>query len=386
MILLAWIWGIIVFVQGAGYLIYSVSMLSKFKKTFKEFDKEVETPLPDYPGITILTAVRGTSMPLENGLTCLMHQNYPGPMELVIAVEDSEDPGYAAAKKILDAAQQKIEVKWVLDFKAEGGNPRTAKLAYASRYAKYDWIYWLAPDTYSDSSHIRKMMHKTKADPNRYCSALPVQVGGSTLGALFETVPLVWEVPMFGLLNQKIKRPFVYGGSILFHIDLLKKSGGFGPILNYLTEEVPMTDSFSRVGGVGDVVPSLVWVGQDRQSMAGFYERKLRWAMIGRFHHKTVFWLGFAYSVMWLPLLWVLTGQTAFLNLLAAYLILKVLVVYRYHSLLEIPRWQWKWSVLMIPYEFICFAFCVHALFRRRLNWAGDIMLVNSQGVVTREV
>lgn len=385
MISIAWIWGMFVFLQNTTYLIFSVAMLSKFKKTFQNFENEIQAPLKEYPGISILTSVRGTSMPLEEGLSCLMKQDYPGPMELIIAVEDSKDPGYALAKQILDSAPHRMEIKWVLDFKPVGGNPRTAKMAYAAKYAQHEWIYWLAADTHSSFDHIRKMMHKTKADPNTYASAIPVQTGGSTLGALFETIPLVWEIPMFGLLNKIMKKPFVYGGSILFHMSLLKKAGGFEPILNYLTEEVPMTDGFTKVGGKGEIVPSLVWVRQDKQSLWGFYERKLRWAMIGRFHHPQLYYMGFVYSVMWLPIIWAITGNPIFLQMLGIFLIVKALVVYSYHAILGLPRWQWKWSVLMIPYEFICFTFCVDALFRKRVNWAGDVMRVDSTGFVTRE-
>lgn len=382
----AWIYGIFIFTQNTLHLLYTVTLLNKFKKTLKTFDEEVKKPLESYPPISIVTSIRGTSMPLEEGLTCLMQQDYPGELELIVAIEDSGDPAYGIAKEVLSKIPHRMEVKWITDFKAEGGNPRMAKLAYGAKFAKHKWIYILATDTFSDASHLRKMMHKTKLDKKVYVSSIPIQFGTSTLGAILETIPMVWEIPMYGLMCDKVKRPFIYGGSILFHMDLMQEAGGFGPILNYLTEEVPMSDAFTRVGGRFELVPSLMWVRQEKQTVAGFYERKLRWAMIGRFHHPQLFFLGFVFSPLWLIVFWLLSGNPIFLSMLGVFLTVKSLVVYLYHILLGLPRAQAKWSLIMFPYEFISFTFCVHALFRKRLNWAGDIMLVNSHGVVTREV
>lgn len=386
MILIAWFYGLVIFVQNTAHVIFSISMLNRFKKSFHNFSEEIKKPLPHYPPISIVTSIRGTGMPLEEGLTCLMKQDYPGELELIIAIEDSRDPAYGLAKKVLESVPHRMEVKWITDFKPVGGNPRTAKMAYAAQFAKYEWLYWLATDTFSDPDHLRKMMHKTNLDTKTYVSSLPIQYGASTLGAIFETVPMVWEIPMYGLLCNQMKKPFVYGGSILFHTGLLKDSGGFEPVLNYLTEEVPMTDNFTKVGGKCELVPAFVWVRQDKQTLAGFYERKVRWAMIGRFHHKLLFFLGFVYSPMWLILFWAITANPMFLYMLGVYMLVKTLVVYSYHSILGLPRTQWKWSLIMPIYEFVSMVYCVHALFRKKVNWAGDIMLVDSTGYVTREV
>lgn len=386
MILIIWIYGIIVFVQNTAYLIYSVSMLTKFKKTFLPFKEEIKKPLAEYPPISIVTSIRGTSMPLEEGLTCLMKQDYPGELELIIAIEDSRDPAYALANEVLAKVPHRMEVKWITDFKPVGGNPRTAKMAHAANFAKYDWLYWLATDTFSDPDHLRKMMHKTNLSQKTYVSSIPIQFGSDSVGAAFETIPLVWEIPMYALLLQKLKKPFVYGGSILFHKKLLESAGGFAPVMNYLTEEVPMSDNFTKVGGQSEIVPAFVWVRQDKQTLNGFYERKVRWAMIGRFHHRALFLLGFIYSAMWLALFWAVTGDFAFGYMLGIYLFVKTLVVYNYHTLLGLPRQQAKWAILIPVYEFVAFVYCVHAIFRKKVNWAGDIMRVDSSGLVTREV
>lgn len=381
----AWIYGLLVLFLNIVYPLISVLMLIKFKRTFSPFDQEIKKPLSHYPGITVLTSIRGDLTPLDKGLSSLMEQDYPGPMELIIAIESSKDPGYNLAKKTLEGIPHRMAVKWITDFKPEGGNPRTAKLAYASKYAKYDWIYWLAVDTYTKKDHVRKLMHKAGGNPDNYVSALPVHTGGKTVGALFENIPLVWEVLMSGLLNRTLKKPFVYGGNILFHMSLLERAGGFGPILDYLTEEVPMTSSFSKAGGKGAIAPSFVWASNGTKTFSEFYNRKVRWAMIGKFHHKKLFVSAFLFTIMWMPIIFLLTGNPLFLYSFGIYLFLKVLVVYAYHLILGLPKWQSKWSVIMVPYEFICFAYCVHALFKKRVIWAGDVMRVDPSGAVKRE-
>ena len=374
-----------VFLQTTAFNIYSVFMLASFMKRIRRYRAKPQR-LSHYPGISVITSIRGLSSSLENGLRGIVEQDYPGPIEFVIAIENRNDAAYSAARKILAKRPQHIEVKWITDFVATGGNPRTAKMAYAAQYAKYPWIYWLAADTFERQDHLRIMMEKTRLDFKTYVSALPIHFGGKTLGALLETVPLLWEVPMFALLCEKLKRPFVYGGSILFHMRLLQESGGFAPILNYLTEEVPLSDSFSKVGGKCQLAPSLVWVRQDEQSVAAFYQRKVRWAMIGKYHHRELFYSGFVFSSMWMPVAWFVTGNPLYLGLLVAFLGIKSVVILSYQVMLAIPQRQWKWSLLIFPYEFINFVYCVHALFKREVNWAGDVMDVSASGLVTRRV
>lgn len=384
-VLFAWFYGLIIFVTNTCFPVFSIFLLRRFMKNISQFEEEVKAPLPHYPGITILTSIRGTSISLEEGLSSLMKQDYPGPLELIIAIESSQDPGYDMAKKVLERIPHRMEIKWITDFKPEGGNPRTAKLAYAAKYAKFDWIYWLAVDTYTEGDHLRKMMHKAKANPDIYVSALPVHTGGKSLVALLENVPLAWELPMLGLLTRNMKRPFVYGGSVLFNMNLLNRAGGFGPLVNYLTEEVPMTVNFSRAGGQAELVPSLIWVRSDTQSIAAFYSRMVRWAIAGKHHHKRLLCAAFIFSLLWLLIFFLITGSPWFLYFLGGAFVVKVLVVYLYHRILDLPRWQAKWSVLMIPYDFICFSFCLAALFINRVNWAGDVMRVDSKGILTRE-
>jgi cellulose synthase/poly-beta-1,6-N-acetylglucosamine synthase-like glycosyltransferase len=385
-----WLYVATILALNIGFPIFSVFMLNRFLKTFPPFEEELKRPLPHYPGVTVLTSLRGDTNPLENGLSSLMKQDYPGPLELIIAVENSGDPGYSKAKKILaeklpQGTAHRMEVRWVTDFKPKGGNPRTAQLAYISKYARYDWIYWLALDTYSDADHLRKLMHKAEVNPDIYVSALPVHLGGNTPGALFENVPLVWEVLMAGLLNRAINKPFVYGGNILFHMNLLKKAGGFSSLLNYLTEEMPMSDLFSRAGGKSEIVPSLVWASHGTQRFSEFYCRKLRWAMIAKFHHRKLIASATLFNIMWMPIIFLFTGNPLFLYLMWVCLATKVVVVYLYHLLLKLPMRQARWSLLMVPYEFICFIYCIHALFQKRVNWSGVTMSVDSHGFVTRE-
>ncbi len=385
MCFLIYIYIAIVFALNTVYPFVTIFMLKNFMKQISLYEKSLTSPIAGYPGITILTSLRGVSTSLEDGFKSLVKQDYYGPLQLIIAVENSEDPGYKIAEGILNDVAHDIEVKWVKDFKPEGGNPRTAKLVYISQFAKYDWIYWWAADNFANNDHLTRMMHKTGTNPAIYVSAIPVHVGCNTLGALFENIPLVWELPMVCFFNQAIKKPFVYGGSVLFHLSLFQKAGSLKSILNCLSEEVPMAREFYKAGGKGEIVPSLVWSRNDSQSLFGFYDRKVRLAMIGRLNHKEIFYLGLIFTVLWFPLFYLITGHLFFLYLLGLFLLVKIYVVYSYHVALKLPKRQRVWSVIMILYEFISLIICINALFRKRLNWAGDILIIGSGGMVKRE-
>lgn len=375
---------LIIMVSNLGFCVFAIIRLVQFKKQILESNKLA--PTGGRPGISVLTCIKGISDSLSEGLSSLANQKYSGPIEIIIIIEDSRDPALEYSKKVLAQVPQGVEVKWITDFKPVGGNPRTAKMAHGFQFAKHDWIYWDAADTFIEPNHFEKMYTHTKGDPKKYTTAFPLHYGGESWGAHFENVTMSFEIPSFFFINEVMRRPNVYGGSLLFHKSLIELGGGFSSVLNFLTEEIPLIKLFTKVGAHCVMIPAFVYVRQVKETLRQFYERKVRWMLIAKLHHPQFYYPSMVYSFFWIPLFGLITGDAFYLELTLIYLLGKTLSNLIFHLILRLPLKQTMAVFVVAPvYEFILVAYTIHALFKRRILWANDKMLIMPDGQVVRE-
>jgi len=274
-----------------------------------------------------------------------------------------------------------VEVSWVFDEPLIGANPRTAKMLLGLQKAKHAWVYWTSPDTVVKKCHLRKMLEITEGDQKKFVTAIPLQSGAKNIWALLENVSFIWGITSFFLLNRILGKPQVYGGSLLFHKSLLTDTGS---LANFLTEEVPLTEAFVKNGGRCEVMPQFAVVTQERQSFKELYERNVRWMLIVKYHHRSIYFGCVAYSLVWLLVLWQSTGNILYGKLITLYLFSKMFANLTYHVLLKMPIKQTLGALLIPFYEFFTIIFIFHSLFKTTVNWRGDVMVVDSRGVLTR--
>lgn len=388
MIYLAYLYTIAFAATRIAQSIWSCFALRSFLNKVEIFNTETKNDMSlngTLPGISIITSIRGLGMPLEEGLTSLVTQKYSGPVELIVAIENSDDPALEVSKKILAPYEKgNVSIKWVTNFKAPGGNPRNRKMAFAANLASHDWIYWSAADTILPQDHLKKLYKTTQNNKNIYVSSIPIQFGGGSLGAILETIIFVWEIPAFFFVNIKLKQPQVYGGSIFYSKDLIQKSGGYSSILDYLTEEVPFIKAFSKVGGINRIVEGFVWVRQQKQPFSDFYRRKLRWLTIAKIHHTQFFYYGLVFNALTMLFVCMLSGLSLAYITLGIYLFVHMLTSIYYHTKLNLPFKQWKHCYLILIYEMIYGILSIHTFAVKKINWAGDWMKIENGGKIVR--
>lgn len=356
-----------------GMVIYSLLRLLK--------RSEVESgPLPlDLPGISVVTSLKGDTPQLQEGLECILNQKYEGPVEFIIVIENSKDAVYAKAKEIISKNKSKVAVKFCTDMELQGANPRSSKMAHGYSFSKHSWLYWHAIDSIIVNNFFETAISMTQNDPLKYVTTFPVNIRPKSFGALVETVSLNLEVTKFFIFSTASKNGAVaYGGSLFFSREILEKSGGLAATLNRFTDDVILANAFKEAGGKCLLSPYLTYVPQESLSFLGFWNRQVRWLMIARFYMPQAFFSGPFFA---LGQIFLICGL---FNWALTIFILRIIQAFLFEILLNTPKKDW-WCVFFLPIYDILFPFMwVAALLTRKVNWQGNIMITDHQGILRK--
>ena len=370
--------------------IYSIQLLKKRNERALTYEKTRDQYLLDsYPSISVVVSLKGLTPVLERGLKTILLQEYPGHIEFVICVEDSSDPVWTAAKDFVKRLTeekafdpQKISLLWLADFKLKGLNPRSSKMAHGIEKASHDWIYEFAIDSMTRPTHLADMMNLAKGDSNNYVTSFPVNISPQNFAAKIETIALNLDVTRVALFSMLAPKPTIaYGGSMLFHRKLLNETAGLESTLDYLTDDVILAQAFTKNGAQCLMAPHFVYVPQEEMSFKEYYKRQVRWMMIARFHMFPMFMTGpfFALGQIFLVLA-ALFSDPSLLWLALGFSVIRTVQSYIFQKMLGTnPGDEWH-AWVITPHDLLFPLMWTMAFVTRKLNWAGDIMVVGPNG------
>ena len=382
-------WPIVLLCLIAGYYIFISITLWNYRREKEDFD-QTRRPLDNFPGVSVLVPIKGPVEGISTTLLALLEQEYPAPLEIILAFQDANDPSLPEAKKIIaDWKSKKNERTSVIILEGlpfKGFNPKNSNLVHGLEAAHHDWIFTLDIDTRLDSDHISKAIILTEDNFMNFVSAITVHEDPRSLGALLETIPLNMSLTSYFLFSFKHdKKPGpVNGAAHLFHRKLLDLCGGPEIILNVLTEDAVLEREFKAKGARGLLHPDVVRVSQPDQTLKGFYNRYTRWMMIARHYHP----MPFIYPLLWFGF-WTLLYGVVFQNPLAlkygmGMFAIKALSSVAFQILLDTPKRDWV-KALIVPFHELLIPFLwTSTLFVRSVKWGGTPLIVQKGGVLTK--
>lgn len=380
-------WIIAVFVTlNVALQLFAVYRLWLFRRSRERLEELHRQSLDSYPGISIVVSLKGETDGLAPGLECLRKQTYRGALELVLVVQDPNDPALIAGKKITESwpKTELLAVKWVTGFKPVGLNPRCAKMSEGLKHASHEWLYWHAIDTVIEPDHMKTAMLLGHLDKSTFVTSFPVNVESKSLGARLETICLNLEVTKFFILTfAQPGAATAYGGSMLFHRELLERSGGLASTLDRLTDDVVLTKQFMKAGAKCLLSPHLVTVPQHSISMKDYFKRQVRWMMIARYYMPEIYFPSPLFLVGQALAIAGFVGQDGVLLWMAAgFFVFRMIQALVFEILLGGPIGDWINSLLLPIYDVLLPVIWFLALVVGKLNWAGDIMIVGPGGIL----
>ncbi|KAJ2192400.1 Ceramide glucosyltransferase, partial [Coemansia sp. RSA 1935] len=90
----------------------------------------VDRPTDDYPGVTIIRPVKGVDHGMQRTLESSFLQEYPGPVEILFAVEDPDDLAIEVISNII-ARYPKVQARVLIGKDNVGINPKVNNMLKA---------------------------------------------------------------------------------------------------------------------------------------------------------------------------------------------------------------------------------------------------------------
>lgn len=346
-----------------------------------------DLPSPS-PGISIVIPVKGPAESLAECLHAIFRQDYPGPLEVILSIEDTKDPAVAEAKRIFDAARPSLErpIEFVLEVGHSrlGPNPKNSNVARGVRKARHDWIYSNDVDTRMPENHLSHCMATVKGDANHYITALSVHVGPKDLFASMEAIGSNVDFTLYYVSSLGNKNPHLLNGAaFLAHKKLLDQVGGYEISVNQLTEDLLFSNRFEEARAQSHQAMTLVQTGGPHQSLRGYRLRQTRWMLIAKCFKPHLYYAAIASQFMHIVLILAILSRSGLLLALVGVMTLaSVLQSYLFQRWLGTPREDWIKSWAVIPYAWLVPFWWTLALFTHHVIWGGNKIRVLPNGTL----
>ena len=92
--------------------------------------------LPNAPALTLLKPLRGDEGGLERNLLSFLDQDYPGPVQMVLGVQDPADPALPVVEAVR-RARPEADIAVVIDPEVHGANRKVSNLINMLAAAKH---------------------------------------------------------------------------------------------------------------------------------------------------------------------------------------------------------------------------------------------------------
>jgi len=254
-----------------SFLVYYFQMLALRKKLKEKYE-------PGFmPDISIIKPLKGLDDNLYENLVSFCKQDYQQ-YEIVLSLEDYNDPAYKVAKTIKDKYPQKVKI--VVDDSSKALNPKVRKLIAGYKESQYSCFLISDSNVYVEPDYLKKTA-AALSDNVGVVTNLIVGVREKSLGAMLENLQINTFI-MLGtcFLDVFLKVPCTIGKSMLMRKKDFEEIGGFDAISDVLAEDYMIGKLMYEKGKKVVLSNYIIQNVNEYWSIKRFFNRHTRWAKI----------------------------------------------------------------------------------------------------------
>jgi ceramide glucosyltransferase len=352
---------------GCGYVVTAAVLVGRRTR------ERVPTRPAAAPGVTVLKPLHGDEPGLFDNLTSFCVQNYPGPMQIVCGVQDSDDDAIAVVER-LRATQADRDIDLVIEPKAHGLNRKVSNLVNMTPRIRHDVVVLADSDM--------------RVGPDYLCRVIAAlaQPGTGAVTCLYYGVAItgIWARLCALVINAQflpsvvvglalgLARP-CFGSTLALKRATLAEIGGFKAFADCLADDYAIGEALRARGYKISIPPFAVAHVCTQTSLRELWRHQLRWARTIR----SIDPAGYAGTIVSHPFPWALiaalvgAGSTA---LLPAIGIAMASIACRMALLREVERGyalppQAYW--LVPACDLLSFAVFVFSFLSWQVSWKG---------------
>jgi ceramide glucosyltransferase len=365
--------------MGAGFgIVYTLLAGALIRRFFARTPSQPTS----FPPVTIVKPLHGDEWTLLSNLSSFCQQDYPGPLQFLFGVHDSEDPALQTVEQ-LRLLHPEAHITVVADARLYGPNRKMSNILNMLPEAQHDVLVFADSDVSVGPSYLRNVIgelqkpgvglvtcvYRGQPDPGFWPRL-------SAKATNYQFLPSVVTGLAFGMA-----RP-CFGQTIAMRRETLEKIGGFAQFVHHLAEDHAIGEAVRMIGEKVVIPPFTVSHACVESSAAKLIAHELRWSRtiriidpIGHLGSALIHPLAFA----WLTVAF--SGGAAWAWPLAAVALLArlALKVQSDHALRQAHRDLW-----LLPFwDIVSFLIFVASFFSTRVIWRGFSFRVDGDGLLS---
>ena len=365
--------------MGAGFgIVYTLLAGALIRRFFARTPSQPTS----FPPVTIVKPLHGDEWTLLSNLSSFCQQDYPGPLQFLFGVHDSEDPALQIVEQ-LRLLHPEAHITVVADARLYGPNRKMSNILNMLPEAQHDVLVFADSDVSVGPSYLRNVIgelqkpgvglvtcvYRGQPDPGFWPRL-------SAKATNYQFLPSVVTGLAFGMA-----RP-CFGQTIAMRRETLEKIGGFAQFVHHLAEDHAIGEAVRMIGEKVVIPPFTVSHACVESSAAKLIAHELRWSRtiriidpIGHLGSALIHPLAFA----WLTVAF--SGGAAWAWPLAAVALLArlALKVQSDHALRQAHRDLW-----LLPFwDIVSFLIFVASFFSTRVIWRGFSFRVDGDGLLS---
>ncbi|KAJ2600038.1 Ceramide glucosyltransferase [Coemansia sp. RSA 1722] len=322
-----------------------------------------DRPPSDYPPVSIIRPLKGVDRHMRRTLESSFSQQYPGPFEIVFAVEEPNDPAIAVVNELIQR-YPKVPARVLVGRDNVGINPKVNNMVKAFAQVQNDLLWICDSNVYTDCGTLRRSVDLT-LDDRRVGVVHHVVFSESpdTIGAMLDNAFLATNhCRMYLAINAVGVASCLMGKSNLYYKSALDRVGGLASFGQYLAEDNMIGQALWHSGWKHAMTGDLARQPTDIDSFAEYCRRRIRWVRVRKYNVTTAtLYEPFTESiVLGLLTAWALRYlhafdmTTSFATFFLCWFAMDMLFFYRINSRSP-PSWLWfvfSWlcrEVLALP-------------------------------------
>lgn len=263
----------VIFILASGSLLFTViaTGVTWIHMTMRRPSKQMR------PAISLLKPLKGSEDDLAENLRSFFRLDYEGPIEVVFATTDADDPALPVARSVA-AEFPNTPVKFVLSDAAFGLNPKVANLQGALAAATHDLVLQSDANVSVTREYLSRVVDELISEKASLLSSVVVGRGERSFGAAMENLQLSAFIAPATIAALRIARvTCVIGKTMLFRRSELDESGGLSPFRNHLAEDFLLGEAYEKAGKRVLLSPTVVTNINVDAPVSRFFGRHTRW-------------------------------------------------------------------------------------------------------------
>lgn len=234
-------------------------------------------PDADLPPLSLLKPLKGVEEFLEENLRSVYEQDYPAPLEVVVATADADDAALPIARRVAEAYPH-VPTRFVLSDPELGRNPKVSNLAGALAAASYELVLQTDGNVRLPAGYLRRIVAELVGAEADLLSSLLVGRGEQSVGAALENLQLTACIsPAMITAYDVFRVPCVVGKSLLIRRPALEAVGGLEGLRDLLAEDFLLGERMHRSGYRVVISSQVIENLNQATSVRSFWARHSRW-------------------------------------------------------------------------------------------------------------